>query len=149
MPAGRRVPSGLTARTSGSSGSLKRHAILGRLACGSNDGGNWAHNSLDGRHFGGEDAQNCRGTLEWHPTDSLTRDLIGDVSHGTVYPATESLALTHALPAGAIPALGPVYVGDPFARRPDFDSLIDSNSVALHAPQFTTTSGRDARRLAS
>jgi iron complex outermembrane receptor protein len=118
-------------------------SVSGRLACVLRDGGNWAHNLITGRDVGGGQGQSCRGTLEFRLNDDATLDLIGDFSHGTDYPATESLALITQLPAGAIPVLGPVYVGNPFTRRPDLSSLIGSNDVSLHVRQFTTTNADD------
>lgn len=125
------------------SGPLVGDALLGRLACGTNNGGDWARNEFDGRHFGGENMQSCRGTLEIKPAANLTFDLIGDFSHSIAYPATESLAVTTRLPPGAVPALGQAYIGDPFARRPDLDALIDNNTVALHGAQYVTTNAED------
>ena len=125
------------------SGPLSGDAVVGRLACGINDGGNWAHNLVTGRDVGGENAQSCRGTLEVRFNDDVTLGLIADFSHGVDYPATESLALTHQLPASVIPALGPVYVGDPFSRRSDLNALVDGNDVSLHERQFATTNADD------
>ena len=125
------------------SGPLAGETLLGRLACGANNGNNWATNTVNGDDVGGGQGQSCRGTLEIRPSSDLKIDLIGDFSHATDHPATESLALTTQLPGSVIPTLGPVYVGDPFARRPDLDSLLDGSNVALHVPQVTTTNAND------
>jgi len=112
-----------------------------RLAGSRNSGGDWARNTVDSRRFGGSDSTNFRGTLRWKPASDATVDLIVDHSDGTSRPAT--LALATITPAFRGPALGTVYVGDPYARRADFDTALNSRDVQIVGPQATKTRATD------
>lgn len=116
-----------------------------RIAASHNSGGDWAHNTLDNRKFGGGDSTNLRGSLRWKPAVGTTIDLIVDHSEGNSRPATVSLATVAPAPAG--PALGTVYVGDPYARRADFNQVLNGRQVQIVGPQFTRTLATDATLL--
>ena len=112
-----------------------------RVAASHNSGGDWARNTVDSRRFGGGDSTSVRGTLRWKPSSGSTIDLIVDHADGTSRPATVSLASVTLAPRG--PTLGTVYVGDPYARRADFDAALNGRTVQIVAPQFTKTRATD------
>jgi iron complex outermembrane receptor protein len=116
-----------------------------RVAGGYNSGGNWAHNTVDNRKFGGGNSSSGRASLRYKPGNGLTVDLIVDHSEGTSNPAT--MALSTAFPVNTGPALGKVYLGDPYARRSDFATALNSHSVQIVAPQYTHTVATDATLL--
>jgi iron complex outermembrane receptor protein len=116
-----------------------------RVAGGYNSGGNWAHNTVDDRKFGGGQSSSGRASLRYKPGTGLTVDLIVDHSEGTSNPAT--MALSTAFPVNTGPALGTVYLGDPYARRSDFTTALNSHAVQIVAPQYTHTVATDATLL--
>ncbi len=116
-----------------------------RVAGGYNSGGNWAHNTVDDRKFGGGTSSSGRASLRYKPGSGLTVDLILDHSEGTSNPAT--LPLSEAFPVNTGPALGTVYLGDPYARRSDYTTALASHAVQIVAPQYTHTVATDATLL--
>jgi iron complex outermembrane receptor protein len=119
---------------------------LGLRIAASRSGGDWAHNTFDSRSFGGGDSTNLRASLRWKPSSDTTVDLIVDHSEGNSRPATVPLSTISAAPRG--PALGTVYVGNPYARRSDFDSVLNDRQVSIAGPQYTRTLSTDATLLA-
>lgn len=115
-----------------------------RVALSENAGGDWANNTVDGRKFGGGRNTTGRISLRFTPTKALTADLILDHADGYSRPATVSLAQTTLINAGP---LGMVYAGDPYQRRPDFNSVLKSNDVQIVGSQFARTRSNDATFL--
>lgn len=119
------------------SGPLGSDRILGRLALGYSDGGDYVDNVLDGRELGGARNKTARGTLRFLPSGGLTVDLIGEYQEQVAHPALFSVAPLNVVTTPTFPFAGPLYEGDPFARRADLDSTIEDNRVALDTDTFT------------
>jgi len=117
-----------------------------RVALGRSSGGDWAHNSVDGRKFGGGSSSSGRVSLRFTPNRNVTVDLIADHSTGKSRPATVPLATVTRAFAG--PTLGQQYSGNPYLRRADYAALLDSRRVQIVADQFTRTKSTDLTLLA-
>lgn len=117
-----------------------------RIAASHDSGGNWARNAVDNRRFGGGESTTVRGSLRWKGASGETIDLIVDHSDGKANPATYSLATVSRAPRG--PALGTVYVGNPYLRRADLDAVVDSRTVQISGDQQTRTKATDVTLIA-
>jgi iron complex outermembrane receptor protein len=129
------------------SGPLVEDKLLGRIAIGYRGGGNWATNTANGQAIGGSRDLSGRVSLEYMPTDNLTFTLIGDGEASTANPVTFGLAGLARVPTGSV--LGNVYAGNPFARRPDYDSVLHGNKFYLDTPQQSISNSNDLTLLSN
>jgi iron complex outermembrane receptor protein len=129
------------------SGPIAGDQLTGRLALGYHDGGNWATNTADNQGIGGSRDFSGRLTLQYKPIDDLTLTLIGDLEASTADPVTFGLAGLFPVPTGSV--LGTVYVGDPFARRPDYDQALTGDHFYLDTHQFSVSHSGDLAYLAN
>jgi iron complex outermembrane receptor protein len=123
------------------SGPIAGDQLLGRLAIGYHDGGNWATNTADNKSIGGSRDLSGRLSLEYKPTSKLTFTLIGDLEASTADPVTFGLAGLSSVPTGSV--LGQVYLGNPFTRRPDYQHVLSGDRFYLDTPQFSVTHSDD------
>lgn len=120
------------------SGPLGTDRVLGRLAMGYSDGGDYAENLADDdREVGGSRNKMVRASLRLLPTDRLTIDLIGDYQDQLAHPALFGVAAMSAVTTPTFPFMGPLYQGDPFAARSDVRSMVEDDRVALGDATFT------------
>jgi len=129
------------------SGPVVGDTLLGRFAIAYHDGGDWATNTADNKPIGGSHDLSGRLSLLYKPTDALTLTLIGDASGTTAHPVTFGLAGLHPVPTGSV--LGTVNIGDPFARRPDYDQVLKGNKFYLDTNQYSVSRSDDVTFLAN
>jgi len=123
------------------SGPIAGDQLTGRLALGYHDGGDWATNTADNKTIGGSRDFSGRLSLQYKPTAKLTVTLIGDLEASTADPVTFGLAGLFPAPTGSV--LGTVYVGNPFARRPDYNQVLHGDRFYLDTPQYSVTHSDD------
>jgi iron complex outermembrane receptor protein len=123
------------------SGPIAGDQLTGRLALGYHDGGDWATNTADNKAIGGSRDFSGRLSLQYKPTAKLTVTLIGDLEASTADPVTFGLAGLFPAPTGSV--LGTVYVGNPFARRPDYNQVLHGDRFYLDTPQYSVTHSDD------
>jgi iron complex outermembrane receptor protein len=120
------------------SGPFASPRVLGRLALGYSDGGNYTDNIADNnRGVGGARGRAARGSLRFLPADELTIDVIADYQDQVAHPALYGLASLAPLTTATFPFTGPIYAGNPFTSRADAQSAIEDNRVALNDPTVT------------
>jgi iron complex outermembrane receptor protein len=129
------------------SGPIVGDQLTGRLAIGYHDGGNWATNTADNKPIGGSRDLSGRLSLEYKPTSKLTFTLIGDLEASTADPVTFGLAGLSPVPTGSV--LGTAYLGNPFARRPDYQQVLSGDRFYLDTPQYSVTHSDDLTVLAN
>lgn len=127
------------------SGPLVEDRLLARIAVNYRDGGNWATNTANGQAIGGSRDLSGRVSFEYTPTDKLTFTLIGDAEASTADPVTFGLEGLFRAPTGSV--LGTVYVGNPFVRRPDYDTVLHGTSFYLDTRQYSVTNSNDVTLL--
>ncbi len=123
------------------SGPVLGDQLLGRLAIGYHDGGDWATNTADNKSIGGSRDLSGRLSLEYKPTSKLTFTLIGDLEASTADPVTFGLA--GLFPASTGSVLGTVYLGDPFTRRPNYQQVLSGDRFYLDTPQYSVSHSDD------
>jgi iron complex outermembrane recepter protein len=129
------------------SGPLGTNFVLGRLAIGYSDGGDFAENLADGRDVGGARNKMARGSLRFLPTDSLTIDVIGDYQEQTSHPALFTVAALSPTAPPTFPFAGPIYAGNPFVPRADLESAIEDDRIALGDETVTRIESRNGTML--
>jgi iron complex outermembrane receptor protein len=113
-----------------------------RLAGSYSSGGDWAHNTVDSRKFGGGKTQAFRGTLRFTPSEDLTIDLIGEHATADARPATLQLATNDLSGFGAGGAR--LFAGMPHVRRSDYTTVRDSRDVQVLGDVATHTRSDNA-----
>jgi len=114
--------------------------LSGRTALAYRNAEGYAENIVDGGDVGSNESSTARVSLQYEPNSDLTVNLIANYADLEANNATIARSAVVPLPG---PFLTPVYGGNPFLEREDFQQAIEDNKVAYDAPNATELTSGD------